>query len=164
MLLWLYDGSTISIYRVFNRIGCRLWVRYKGLLRCPHTPGVQMPAELGHLYFMSIEAWKCPYSIIRTNRKSFAAQRVDWLITIPQNPPKRFVSLCSVQGGYPLRCFIAIPLTLSHRLLPAGNAKHGATLSSVFDGTQGGRSGFREAPTSCMGIPKTIFPCHTYIY
>lgn len=32
---------------------------------------------------MSIEAWKCPYSIIRTNRKSFAAQRVDWLITIP---------------------------------------------------------------------------------
>ena len=83
MLLWLYDGSTISIYRVFNRIGCRLWVRYKGLLRCPHTPGVQMPAELGYLYFMSIEAWKCPYSIIRTNRKSFAAQRVDWLITIP---------------------------------------------------------------------------------
>ena len=77
---------------------------------------------------------------------------------------KQLASLRSVQGVRPLRCSVAIPLTLLHRFLLTGHAKHGATPSGVFDRTQSGRSGAWGTPTSCTGISKTIFPCPACLF
>lgn len=51
------------------------------------------------------------------------------------------------------------PLTLLHRFLPAGHAKHGATPSGVFNRVQSGQSGAWGNPNKRMGVSKTIFPC-----
>jgi hypothetical protein len=77
---------------------------------------------------------------------------------------KQLASLRSVQGVRPLRCSVAILLTLLHRFLPAGHAKHEATPPGVFDWTQSSQSGGWGSPNKRMGISKTVSPCPACLF